>query len=128
MPDPRHPLLRDLVLDYNVLGPAAAYARTAPGQSIINCVLGRDPFCAIIAVLDTCPTKAAVRAVERYLVGAVGRAEASTRQGKQLAGRVIKIAVQHVGGRHVRVGAEVGRGSIYSVGSTYELNSLSWPQ
>ena len=116
----RHPWLHNFNVNYGGLGPSQKFAREKLGQSVIDVVLSETGFTALIGAIDAAPKRPPHPAFDRYLLEAIGL-PALEEQVRILCGRLVRQAIEHVGGHHVRTGVPVNVASIFANGSIYSL-------
>ena len=116
----RHPWLAKFALNYLLLGPLAAFARSALGQQVIEVILSRDAVTALVGAIDAAPARPPQPALDRYLLPVIGLA-ALDDNVKMLSGRVIRQLVEFLGGQHQRKGVPITVASVFANGSIYTL-------
>lgn len=93
---------------------------TAVGQQIYHLVTSRFAIAAMIGALVVAPSRPPVVAVEPLLFQQIG-SEAFSDEMKKLTGRIVRFAIEHIGGRWERRGVKVTTRSRYRSGSVYSL-------
>lgn len=114
----RDPNLSDLHFEPGTHVPAF---KQDVGQRIYDLTTSRFGVAALIGAVASAPSRPPVVALEPLLVSEIGP-EAFTDEMKKLTGRIVRFVIEHIGGRWVRRGIKVSRGSRYKSGSTYALS------
>jgi hypothetical protein len=112
------PFLSSFQIDYDRLGPAAPLARSAEGQRMIAVITSRDAVAGVIGAIDAGRKRSPLPALGRYILQEFDR-QALSDPMLQLAGRVLRQVIEHIGGVHVRAHSRIRVPSLWSSGSVY---------
>ena len=119
-----HPALANFALNRSRLGPSAAFALTALGMALLHLLVREPVVCALLGALEAAPSKSPLPALDRYLLAHIGP-DATQDDAKRFVGRVVRQVIEHLGGAHVRDGAEIQVASIFTTGSIYSLPTVT---
>jgi hypothetical protein len=115
-----HLLLRLFVLDPKRLGPSLGFSRSPLGQLVTGVVLSHDAMAAVMGAIYSAPSRPPLPALDPYLLQHIGL-NALEDAPKILAGRVLRQAIEFLGGQHIRTDVRITVMSIFAYGSIYRL-------
>ena len=115
-----HSGLTNFSLRRDRLGPSASFTTTALGMALIQLLMEEPVVCALLGAIDAAPSKSPLPALDRYLLARIG-ADVAQDDPKRFIGRLVRQIVEHLGGTHVRDGADIQVASIFTTGSIYSL-------
>jgi len=104
---------------------ANAYA-SETGQEIYRFLTSRFGVAVLIGAIVSAPSRPPVIATEPWVHRLVGDAGFSDEM-KKYTGRLVRVIVEHIGGRWVRKGTKVTVESRYSSGSIYTFRESPKP-
>ncbi|MFZ3583569.1 hypothetical protein ACOI1H_15550 [Loktanella sp. DJP18] len=93
------------------------------GQEIYRLLTSRFGVAVLIGAIVSAPSRPPVIATEPWVHRMVGDA-GFTDEMKQYTGKLVRVIVEHIGGRWLRKGQKVTVDSRYSSGSIYTFRAL----